>query len=160
MNVLPPCLYGHWLYCSTFQKSGWDALEMELASVVSHHVSAGKRTQILCKSSKCLATEPSLIFPAHPFFTSLKWEHVWDQWVGSMLDTDFMTWVRFLQHTWWNERTNFCKLSSDLHTYTVAHTHLHLCTQITYTFKINVTKLSEEEMCTKTRHTILCRSRQ
>jgi hypothetical protein len=53
MNVLPPCLYGYWMHCSTFQKSGWNALEVELASVVSHHVSAGKRTQILCKNSKC-----------------------------------------------------------------------------------------------------------
>lgn len=42
------------------ERGGWlDLLELELRIVVSHHVAAGNRTMVLCKST-FLAAEPSL----------------------------------------------------------------------------------------------------
>jgi hypothetical protein len=37
------------------QKSASDALVLQLLMVVSHHVGAGNRTLILCKSNKCFS---------------------------------------------------------------------------------------------------------
>lgn len=48
--------------CSS-QKRVWDAWELELWVVVSHHVGTWNRTQVFCKSNKCSCLLSSLSSP-------------------------------------------------------------------------------------------------
>lgn len=52
MGVLPACL-GRVPGARGGQKSVFESLGLELQIVVSHHVGAGKQTQVLHKSTKC-----------------------------------------------------------------------------------------------------------
>ena len=44
---------------------------------------------------------------------------------SASLPPNLMTWVPLPGPTWGKERTDFHKLSSDLHSSTMAHTHTH-----------------------------------
>lgn len=54
------------------QRRALDALEMELQTVVSPHISAGNWTRTLCKSSKCSWQLSHLSIPA-PLFYKTMW---------------------------------------------------------------------------------------
>lgn len=47
MYVCEPCVYSD----HRGQKMGWDPLDLELQVVVSEHVSAGYKTQVLSRSA-------------------------------------------------------------------------------------------------------------
>ena len=60
MSVLHASEYAHYmLACYLWRSEGLhaycllDSLEVELQRVVSHHVGAGDRTQVLCKNNRC-----------------------------------------------------------------------------------------------------------
>ena len=65
MNVLSVCTYVfHGTH--TGQRKALDLRELKLWMVVNHHVGAENQPLVLCKSSKCSITEPSLQSPCTP----------------------------------------------------------------------------------------------